>query len=156
MIDFTNVSELFVAGKEAHDLYINGSKVWEKGGSSDALTFTAEQANSTISMYHGSSSPILNLEYSTDNGANWQSFIPGTTSVTLANVGDTMKLRATEQGNERFSTNSPLSYNNYFNMSGRVAASGSILYLLRKDGVLDSALPSYCFTHLFRGASVLS
>lgn len=42
MIDFSNVSELFVAGKEAHDLYINGSKVWEKGGSSDALTFTAE------------------------------------------------------------------------------------------------------------------
>lgn len=32
MIDFSNVSELFVAGKEARDLYINGSKVWEKSG----------------------------------------------------------------------------------------------------------------------------
>lgn len=107
-------------------------------------------------MVHGSSAPTLSLEYSTDDGNSWYSFIPGTTVITLANVGDKAMIRATSNGNATVSDSSSLSHNNYFSLTGKLAASESILYLLSQDGVYDSALPSYCFSHLFRGCSQLT
>lgn len=120
------------------------------------LTFTAEQANSTVAMVHGYSAPTLYLEYSTDDGNSWYSFVPGTTVITLANVGDKAMIRATSNGNATVSDSSSLSHNNYFSLTGKLAASESVLYLLSQDGVYDSALPSYCFSHLFRGCSQLT
>ena len=148
MIDFSNVSELFVAGKEAHNLYINGSKVWEKGGSSSpvGLTFTAEEANSTVAMTAYGSAPSVSLEYTIDNGSTWSDFIVGTTTVILANVGDKMVIRA-KTTNSRMGSSS--SKYNKFVMTGKVAASGSIMYLLKNDGDLDTTSSQYCFCNLF-------
>lgn len=47
MIDFRQVASLFIANREVEELYINGNKVWQK---SSGLTFTAEEANSTVAM----------------------------------------------------------------------------------------------------------
>ena len=42
--------------------------------------------------------PTVSLEYSTD-GNTWSPFVVGTTTVTLANIGDKMYMRATSEGN---------------------------------------------------------
>ena len=52
----------------------------------DFLTFTAEEANSTWRIN------ASDLEYSTDGGSSWNSYSANTT-MTLANVGDQMKIR---------------------------------------------------------------
>lgn len=130
MIDFSNVSELFVAGKEVRDLYINGGKVWEKGGgefSYAGLTFTATQANSTVAMAKDSSAPNISLEYTTD-GSTWNPFIVGTTTVTLSNVGAKVGIKATTT-NGKFNTTYNLA-SNYFVMTGGIKPSGNINSLL--------------------------
>ena len=117
------------------------------------LTFTAEQANSTVAMSAVGAAPSVSLEYSTD-GSTWQDFIVGTTTVTLPNVGDNMYLRA-KTTNSTFAT---LNNNNYnmFVMAGKIAASGSIMYLLKNDGNLDTLPSDYTFVNLFRGCSSLT
>ena len=68
------------------------------------LCFTAEQANSTVGIAASrATAPSLTLEYSTD-ARNWQTFIVGSTNVTLSKVGDKVWLRAGTGGNERFSS----------------------------------------------------
>lgn len=50
MIDFSNVSELFVAGKEVKELHIDGKLAWSKESPSyidKPLTIVARQANTT-------------------------------------------------------------------------------------------------------------
>ena len=93
------------------------------------------------------SAPNVSLEYSTD-GETWQDFIVGATIVTLANVGDKMWLRA-KTTNSTFCESSSL--NNYvrFLMTGKIAASGSIMYLLKNDGDLDTIPSVQCFSRLF-------
>lgn len=155
MIDFSNVTELFVAGKEVKELHINGAKVWEKGGgefSYAGLTFTATQANSTVAMTAVGSAPSVSLEYTTD-GSTWNDFIVGTTTVTLANVGDKMAVRAK-------TTNSGMAIRwdkyNMFVMTGKIAASNSIMYLLKNNGDLDTIGSSDCFNSLFFGCTSLT
>lgn len=58
------------------------------------LTFTAEEANSTIAIYKEGNPPDVSLEYSVDGGSTWQDFIVGTTTVTLTDIGDQMMMRA--------------------------------------------------------------
>ena len=93
------------------------------------------------------SAPNVSLEYSTD-GETWQDFIVGGTIVTLANVGDKMWLRA-KTTNSTFCASPSL--NNYvrFLMTGKIAASGSIMYLLKNDGDLDTIPSVQCFSRLF-------
>ena len=67
------------------------------------LCFTAEEANSTVAMKANGSAPSVSLEYSTD-GNTWSPFVVGTTTVTLANIGDKMYVRATSAGNIRISS----------------------------------------------------
>ena len=154
MIDFTNVTELYVAGKEVKELHINGAKVWEKGSSTPMpLTFTAEEANSTVAMQAVGSAPSVSLEYSTDDGTTWSDLIVGTTTVTLANVGDKMFLRAKTTNNGFASSSS--NYNKFV-MTGKIAASDSIMYLLKSDGDLDTIPSTYCFCYLFHTCTALT
>ena len=104
-------------------------------------------------MTKDSSAPSLSLEYSTD-GSTWSDFIVGTTVVTLPNVGDSVLIRA-KTTNDRTSTG--LSNSNKFALTGKVAASGSILYLLDKDGGDPTqTLPERCFNNLFREQTALT
>lgn len=92
-------------------------------------------------MRKNGSPPAVSLEYTTD-GVTWDDFIVGTTTVTLANVGDKMILRA-KTTNSGMATNS--SNYNKFVMTGKIAASDSIMYLLKNDGDLDTIPSSCCF-----------
>ena len=116
------------------------------------LTFTAEEANSTISMSKYGSPPDASLEYSIDGGATWSAFIEGSTTVTLVNVGDQMFLRATSTN---YAMCDESSYRR-FNLSGKIAASGSIMYLLDKEGSPDAVIHDHCFEWLFSSQSSLT
>ena len=116
------------------------------------LCFTAREANSTVKMMESGSAPTVSLEYSTDK-STWNSFVVGTTTVTLANIGDRMWLRAV-------STNSAMSasynYNyNYFVMTGQIEASGNINSLLNKNPDLVTQCPQNAYVYLFYNCTSL-
>lgn len=107
-----------------------------------ALTFTAREANSSVSFNIEGSVPGVSLSYSTDNGQTWNPYSFGQ-SVNLAAVGDSVLFKG---DNDSFS----LDDGNYIHteMSGKIAASGSLAYLLNSNGGIK-ALNPYCFTALF-------
>lgn len=123
---------------------------------SKPLKFTAEQANSTISMTANGSAPTVYLETSpTGEDGSWSDFTVGSTTITLANVGDKVYFRA-KQNNQRFGT---MNGNNQFVMTGKIAASGNINTLLKADGdVLDLNLTErdYCYANMFRHCTSLT
>ena len=76
----------------------------EPAGGYWGLCFTAEEPGATVSMTKKGTPPEVSLLYSTDANT-WNIFTPGTTTVTLANAGDKMWLKAGPGGNTRFATN---------------------------------------------------
>lgn len=117
-----------------------------------AFYFVAEEANSTVSMATVGTAPSVSLEYSTD-ASTWSDFIVGTTTVTLTNVGDRVWLRA-KTTNSTFATDD--SNYNKFVMTGKIAASNSIMYLLKNDGDLSVIPSDDCFNSLFQGCTSLT
>ena len=100
------------------------------------------------------SAPALNLLYS--SGGEWQTYTVGDT-ITLSNVGDYVAFKATSQGNASTSSTSSGSNRNQFEMSGSVACSGSIQYLLTENAdVPTTALPDRCFYALFQNCTALT
>jgi hypothetical protein len=80
-------------------------------------------------MSANGSAPTVYLETSTTgNTIGWSDFTVGSTTITLANVGDKVYFRA-KQDNERFATNT--SNFNSFVITGKIAASGNIQSLMR-------------------------
>ena len=126
------------------------------------LTFTAEQAGSTISMTKAGDAPAVSLETSTDNGRTWTPFIVGETTITLANVGDSVCFRAGNGGTggdglNVAMANSHIDKYNKFVIRKRVAASGDISSIINRRGsVLDLTGRNYCFTNLFNGCTSLT
>ena len=135
-------------------------RVWEYDPGLPGLTFTAEEANSTVAMTAVGTAPSVSLEYSTD-GSTWNDFLVSSseeegTTVTLANVGDKMAVRA-KTTNSSFSGNDTTNTNyNTFAITGKIAASGSIMYLLKKNGDLDTIPSDRCFVRLFYGCQSLT
>jgi hypothetical protein len=123
----------------------------------DYLCFTAEQANSTVKMTPRRGAPTVYLETSTTGeDGSWSDFTVGvgSTTITLANVGDKVYFRA-KQDNERFATD--IMEYNYFVMTGKIAASGNINTLLKADGsIVDLTGRDYCFYNMFKGCSSLT
>ena len=90
----------------------------------EPLCFTAKEAGSTVRMESvDNAGPNVSLEYSTD-GNTWSSFVVGTTTVTLANIGDKVYMRATSSGNTGMGSSS--SDYNQFVMNGKISASGNV------------------------------
>ena len=150
------VADIFVGALNAIEAYFGTEKVWEKSApppTANWLCFTAEEANSTVAMAKGGwqSPPAVSLECSTD-GNTWSPFEVGTTTVTLANIGDYVYVRATSAGNTGMGTSS-ISYNKFV-MTGKIAASGNVDTLLDQNG--NATLTSYCFNGLFSGCSSLT
>lgn len=123
------------------------------------LSFVAEQAGSTVSMatgsYDGSTGtpPTVFLEYST-NGYTWQTFTVGTTTVTLAKVGDTVWFRAPHGvTNAAFATSSLF---NRFVLMGAVAARGSVMSLVNGDAPTFTLSSNLALAHLFYGCTALT
>lgn len=135
------------------------------------LTFTAEEAGSTIRMYNVT--PWSNIEYSFDR-INWNRLDNTSTTITLTNVGDLVYIRG-----RRINSYSSSAYNR-FAMTGRIAAGGSITTLLdyTNDNLelqpydcyrlfmsctqltsspeLPSTVANYCYQSMFEGCTSLT
>ena len=117
----------------------------------DYLCFTSEQARSTVAMsVNGTPTKGQAFEYST-NGTNWSEFIPGTTTITLAKVGDKVYFRGY---NTTVGESSTMYYK--FVMSGKIAASGNIMSLLDKTCQSTTISNNYCYSNMFRGCTSLT
>ena len=118
------------------------------------LCFTAEEANSTVSMStDGTTPPELNLKTSVDGGQTWTPFTVGSTTITLANVGDKVYFAAGEGGNGTISSSEG---RNVFVMTGRVAASGDVTSLLDADSSSRTLQNGRCFAGLFASCTHLT
>lgn len=112
------------------------------------LTFTAQEAGSTISLtwYSGD-----DVQYSTDDGTNWIVYVKDT-KLTLQNEGDTVLFKG-----KIVSTNSKYNSKPGFSMTGKIAASGSVTSLIDANGGNpDVDLPVQCLAGLFRDCKSLT
>ena len=117
----------------------------------DYLCFTAEQAGSTVAMaVTGTPTKGQAFEYSTD-GTNWSVFTPGTTTITLANVGNKVYFRG---DNITVSQSTSIRYR--FVMSGKIAASGNIMSLLDKTCQSTRILNDFCYNYMFYNCTSLT
>lgn len=116
------------------------------------LCFTAEQANSTISMQVAGSAPSISLETSID-GMSWTPFVVGTTTIALGNIGDKVYFR----GNNTAFSNGYRGFNNFV-MTGKIASSGNIMSLLDANSFENNTTISsdYCFYSLFYNCTSLT
>ena len=115
------------------------------------LCFTAEEAGSTVAMaVNGTPTKGQAFEYSTD-GTNWSVFTPGTTTITLANIGDKVYFRG---DNTTVSESNSIYYK--FVMSGKIAASGNIMSLLDKTCKSRTISNKFCYYRMFRDCTSLT
>ena len=108
----------------------------------DGLLFTAQEANSSVCLLGDS----FQLEYRTNTNVEWQNYTLGTT-ITLANIDDWVEMR-----NQGLQTDIS---GHMFVMTGKIAASGNIQYLLDKTGELLS-VPDSCYSQMFFGCTSLT
>lgn len=101
-------------------------------------------------VVNGSDVPTISLEYSTDNGSTWSDFIVGTTTVTLANVGDKMCVRA-KTTNQKFARD--WWNQNAFRLTGKFNLKGSVYSLLDKDWETNlTTVGEFALCHIFDGS----
>ena len=115
------------------------------------LCFTAEKAQSTVAM-SVCGAPTEGQEFETStNGVDWSAFIPGTTTISLTNVGDKVYFRG---NNTTVSESSSMYYS--FVMTGLIAASGNIMSLLDKTCQSTVISSDYCYYDMFIGCTSLT
>ena len=112
----------------------------------DGLLFTAQEANSSVTL----TGRGLQLEYRTNTNVEWQNYTLGTT-INLANIDDWVEMR--NQGLQTLNNNA-FDYHQ-FAMTGKIAASGNIQYLLDKTGELLS-VSDFCYRRMFFGCTSLT
>ncbi len=114
------------------------------------LTFTAEEDGSTFGIvnYEGNNPDV---QYTLDDGETWTALAAGDT-ITLAHKGDKALLRGDNPNG--FSKR----YDKYssFTMTGKIAASGSVMSLIDGTGETIVVPADYCFYRLFKGCTSLT
>lgn len=111
------------------------------------LCFTAVSAGATVEMAAVGTAPSVDLEHSVD-GLTWSAFVVGTTTVTLAAVGDKVYIRAGSNGNTALATDD--SNYNHFVIGGEVSVSGHLTRLLSQSAdIYDLTGHDYAFAFLF-------
>jgi hypothetical protein len=112
------------------------------------LCFTAEEANSTVALYK--TGCFVDVLYSFDGEEPWTTWESGDV-VTLRNVGDKVYVK----GDNPYSFS--MSENIYagFRMTGRIAASGSVMSLIDGVGTSRTLPNAFCFERLFYGCAAL-
>ena len=121
----------------------------------EGLLFTAQEANSSVTLNETSvTSEKLQLEYRTNTNTNWQNYTLGTT-INLANIDDWVEMR--NQGLQTTIKDKDTDYfaTHQFAMTGKIAASGNIQFLLDKTGELLSVY-DFCYSFLFEGCTSLT
>ena len=116
----------------------------------DILRFTAQASSSSITFNKQGTPTELQLEYRTNTNPTWQNYTLGT-QINLANIDDWVEMR--NRGLQTLNNTS----NNYhqFVMTGKIAASGNIQYLLDKSGKSLSVY-NFCYANLFSGCTNLT
>lgn len=117
------------------------------------LRFTAQEVNSSLTIEVLGSEAItkLNLQYRTNDNLVWQNYTLGTT-INLANIGNWVEMK-----NKGLQTNYQ-THNTYhhFVMTGKIAASGNIMYLLDNSGEIDDlSSASAPFYNMFKNQTSL-
>lgn len=137
-----------VAGNIKKGVTILGvTGTFEGGSSMHYVTFTAQEANSSVKIeIHGTLSPIT-LYYSNDN-TTWQPYTINTV-VTLANIGDHVSFYGVANWRAYYSTSNYL----HFVMTGKIAGSGNCNALL--DAYTDVTM-SYCCYGMFQNCTALT
>ena len=110
----------------------------------NAVTFTAEEASSTIGLNKLSLNQTL--EYSTDT-TNWNT-MNTSTLINLSNIGDKVYVRGVLSGNNTDSYT-------LFKMTGKIAASGNCNALWNYND-LNAPLKAYCGYYMFYGCTSLT
>ena len=124
----------------------------ERKGSSP-LCFTAEVANTKVSLQKVGQPYDVSLRYSTD-GMIWKEYIPGKTGdITLSRVGDKVYFVATTV-NRLFSKD----YTNFYFFlitpnSNRIAVSGNVMSLLSSSNS-QTSVPKFAFCRLFNSQNI--
>ena len=121
------------------------------------LTFTAEEDGSTFGIVNNDgNNPNVspNIEYSLDEGKTWTALTVNT-NVTLANKGDKALLRGDNPIDFSFHMYEGVIYSS-FTMTGKIAASGSVMSLIDGAGMTDIIPNSYCFYGLFKNCKSLT
>ena len=121
------------------------------------LTFTAEEDGSTfgiVNNYGNNPNVSPNIEYSLDEGKTWTALTVNT-NVTLANKGDKALLRGDNPKDFSFNMYDGVIYSS-FTMTGKIAASGSVMSLIDGVGRTDIIPNSYCFYGLFKNCNSLT
>ena len=113
------------------------------------LTFTAEEDGSSFGIVNKDNNP--DVQYSLDGGETWTALAAGDT-ITLAHKGDKALLRGNNP--EGFSKD----WNQFstLKMTGKVAASGSVMSLIDGVGLSTEVPGNYCFYKLFQGCTSLT
>ena len=116
----------------------------------DALKFTATEANSKIRFIKGGSPTAITCFYSLDNGSTWINYNVTTSSatITLPNIGDTVMFRCTTR---TLSIDTGKYYRFYMDAGG-FNVSGHLSSLCNFH---DACTNNYQFTQLFYGCTRL-
>ncbi len=126
---------------------------------SKCLCFTAEEAGSEV-WYENEMDNAPDVQYSVDGGRTWNVLAPKE-HVVLTSVGDKVYLRGDNASG--FSQMRDLSsldmiipgIYTHFEMTGSIAASGSVMSLIDGVGETTEIPNAYCFYKLFVGCSSL-
>ena len=127
----------------------------------DYFRFIAQNATTTISTTKYGSETAPSLSYSTDNGATWNTFTIGTTSVELK-AGDSVCFRGVNANglNRNCKGDSfkkqPASPYWYFTSTDSVSVAGNIMTLVQGTNPTNT-IPAYnCFAAIMKGMPLVS
>ena len=119
------------------------------------LTFTAEEAGAKLSLV-SKNGPAVTLETSpSGEEGSWTPYTVGN-EIILENVGDKVMFRNSSDEIQVMSI-SDFEYNQFTIRSGKIAASGNIMFLMDKTGELkDLNGEGYCYYNMFLGCTSLT
>ena len=120
------------------------------------LTFTAEQANSTVQLTKVGSPADVSLSVSYNDGKTWSAYTVGDT-ITLSSVGDKVCFAASSGVTNTTFASSTSAYHKFV-MTGEIAASGDIASLtlnkyLYRENVISR---NYCYYNMFSDCTSLT
>ena len=119
------------------------------------LTFTAEQANSTVQLTKVGSPADVYLDVSYDEGVTWSAYTVGNT-ITLASVGDKVCFAASSGVTNTTFASSTSAYHKFV-MTGKIAASGDISSIRKNSKTAKNlTMANYCYCYIFRDCTALT
>ena len=141
------IGPIYLGNSEVTSIYHGNELVYTASTPiTNYVTFTAQQANSTIGLQQQLSS-YQKLWYSID-GEQWEEMTTATT-ITLNNSGDSCHIAG------MLSKSNTTSNYTQFKMTGKIAASGNCNYLWNYKNP-DASLKQYCGYYMFNGCDSLT